>query len=69
MNHETFRIFASVQDARDYRFEHGTGGWIFERTNEGETALVILFPPHVTPTGIFHHPFTRGMSGRLLANA
>jgi hypothetical protein len=69
MNHETFRVFTSVQDARDYRHEHGAGGWIFERGDENEIALVILFPPHMSPTTIMRHPFTRGMSGRLLANA
>lgn len=66
---ETFRTFTSVQAARDYRFKHGSGGWIFERTDEGEFALVVLFPPSMPPAVIFHHPFTRGMTGRLIGNA
>ena len=59
----TFRTFATLQDARDYRHANGTGGWIFEPDNGSES---ILFPPNFYPTAIMHHPLTRGMSGRLV---
>lgn len=62
---QVFRTFATVQQARDYRHEHGTGGWIFAPEN----GPAILFPPEIPPSQIFNHPFTRGQSGRLLANA
>ena len=45
---EIFRTFASAQEARDYRHEHGTAGWIFE----GDDGLVILFPQNYMPSGI-----------------
>jgi hypothetical protein len=63
---QTFRTFGTEQDARDYRHKYGTGGWIFASDDK---ALVILFPPHIPPSNIFHHPFTRGMSGKLIGSA
>lgn len=66
MAHEpvhTFRTFYAEQDARDYRHEHGTGGWILV----GDcSAPVILFPPSMAPTEIFHHPISRGVTGKLI---
>jgi hypothetical protein len=62
---ETFRTFNSTQDARDYRHEHGTGGWIFTPDDAGQS---ILFPPEYTPAGIFRHPFTVGRSGNLIGS-
>jgi len=62
---QTYRTFNTLQAARDYRFENGTGGWIFAP----DSGDCILFPPEVTPTGIFNHPFTKGKSGKLYANA
>ena len=62
----SIRAFLSEQEARDYRHDNGTGGWIFA----GEAgALVWLFPPHMPPADIFHHPLTRGMSGKLIGSA
>lgn len=54
-------LFPSALAARQYRHEHGTGGWIF--TNQ---AMTILFPPDVTPTGVFNHPVTRNHEGELI---
>jgi hypothetical protein len=64
MQPDTFRTFQSAQAARDYRHEHGTGGWIFVPETAGEE--VVLFPPSMMPAHIFHHPFTRGRSGKLI---
>jgi hypothetical protein len=67
-----YRTFPTLQDARDYRHEHGTGGWIFAPEVTEPTFYpaheCILFPPEFTPTGIFNHPFTKGRSGQLIAN-
>ena len=58
-------IFDNAQQARDYRYENGTGGWIFEpEDNLGS----VLFPPDVYPFAIFNHPITKGRSGNLIGN-
>ena len=59
-------VFNTLQGARDYRYEHGTGGWIFESDDD---LTAILFPPDVYPTSIFNHPITKGRSGNLIGNA
>ena len=59
-------VFNTLQSARDYRYEHGTGGWIFESDSESYS---VLFPPDVCPTAIFNHPITKGRSGNLIGNA
>ena len=61
----TFRQFATRQEARDYRHEHGTGGWIFAAEHD---AVVILFPPDMTPSDIFYHPLAKGMTGDLIGH-
>lgn len=61
----TFYTFKTAQDARDYRHQHGTGGWIFAPDNGGP---VVLFPPHMPPIEIFHHPMARGQSGNLIGH-
>ena len=65
-----FLTFNNSQDARDYRREHGTGGWIFEPTRiEGvawDNNKCILFPPEYTPTMILNHQFTKSCDGRLI---
>lgn len=53
-------------NAREYRQANGTGGWIFA---PDDNSLVVLFPPHVTPSAIFNHKLTRGLSGSLISNA
>jgi len=63
---QTFRVFPTLQAARDYRHEHGTGGWIFECDATHEATL---FPPCMTPSAIMHHPLTRGKSGNLIGAA
>jgi len=60
---QTFRTFYTVPQARDYRHDNGTGGWIFEPDHPGES---ILFPPDMMPAHIFSHPFVRGQSGKLI---
>ena len=64
-NEMTFRTFATNQDARDYRYANGTGGWIFAPEDGSES---ILFPPEMTPSAICNHPMTKGRSGALIAN-
>ena len=66
-------FFDTLQQARDYRYQHGTGGWIFA-PDASDTAQrypmtqCIIFPPDMTPSHIFHHPATKGRSGRLIGN-
>lgn len=57
--------FACEVDARQYRQEHNTGGWIFAPEDCGK---VILFPPEMPPSQIFNHPITRGRSGLLIGS-
>lgn len=70
---QTIRLFTTVNDAMLYRFENGTGGWIFAPDAPPATdgycvkAGVILFSPDFTPSAIFHHAITRGQSGRLIS--
>lgn len=67
-------VFDSVDDALDYRYNNGTGGWIFApdappaNPHHAVRAQVILFPPEFTPSVIFNHAMTRGQSGRLISN-
>jgi hypothetical protein len=69
----TLRLFSTVDAAMAYRFEHGTGGWIFAPEDPPATphhcdmAQVVLFSPEFTPTAIFRHALTRGKSGRLIS--
>lgn len=58
--------FNRAQDARDYRHENGTGGWIFVPEDTGRA---VLFPPDMAPSHIFNHPMTRGRSGDLIGAA
>lgn len=58
-----FLTFETAQAAREYRHEHGTGGWIFAPEDGSES---ILFPPDMAPIAIFHHELTRGRSGKLI---
>lgn len=66
----TYRTFPTEQAARDYRHAFGTGGWIFvpdQREGVHYTAAeCVLFPPELTPSCIFKHPFTAGRDGRLI---
>lgn len=62
-NPQVLLLFSNAQDAREYRHVHGTGGWIF--TNE---EMTVLFPPDVTPSGIFNHPVTRKQGGQLIGS-
>jgi hypothetical protein len=61
----TIHEFRTSQDARDYRYDNGTGGWIFA---DDAGAPVYLFPPHMPPSAIFVHPLTRGRSGKLIGS-
>lgn len=65
-----YLTFPNEQTARDYRHEHGTGGWIFVPENDKPTFYpfhaAILFPPEFTPSAIFNHPFTKGHTGKLI---
>ena len=59
----TYRTFTTLQEARDYRHDNGTGGWIFAPA--APSTECVLFPPEMTPTAIFTHPLTRGQFGML----
>ena len=69
---QTIRIFNSLEAAMDYRYENGTGGWIFKATMESpdnnslQMFQAVLFSPDFTPSAIFSHPITRGYSGCLI---
>lgn len=54
--------FESLNDAREYRHAHGTGGWIF---TADKTSVSTLFPPEMYPSEILNHRLTRGQSGYL----
>jgi len=62
--------FPNEQTAREYRHEHGTGGWIFVPENDKPAFYpyhdVILFPSEFSPSAIFNHPFTKGRTGKLI---
>ena len=67
---ETLLMFATSQQARDYRREHGTGGWIFQPTDTENAHYnwhqCVLFPPSMPPAQIFNHPITKGRMGKLI---
>lgn len=69
---ETYRTFTTLDEARKYRHENGTGGWIFAPENDESKFYpfhdCILFPASFTPSQICIHPFTAGRSGKLIAN-
>ena len=70
---QTYLTFPTLQSARDYRYENGTGGWIFAPDQSDQLrpypdTECILFPPEFTPHAILHHPFTKGRSGKLISN-
>lgn len=58
-------IFVNAAEAREYRHEHGTGGWIFDDTTAN---AAILFPPFMSPSAIFHHFSVRHHEGTLIGN-
>jgi hypothetical protein len=62
---KTFTTFTTAQEARTYRHQHGTGGWIFEDEATGEA---VLFPPDMPPTAIFNHPLCKGLTGNLIGH-
>lgn len=62
----TYHEFNTVTEARSFRHENGTGGWIFAPEDQARKA--ILFPPHMTPIEIFNHAMTRGQTGRLIGS-
>jgi hypothetical protein len=65
----TFRTFTSLQAARDYRYTHGTGGWIFApEPNPDEYMQCILFPPEMTASDVFNHSLTKGRDGLLIGS-
>lgn len=64
---KTYRTFDTWQEAAQYRMQHGTGGFIFVPVTEHALAAEsILFPVGYTPSQIFTHVLTRGLSGELI---
>jgi hypothetical protein len=65
-----YLTFPNETTAREYRYAHGTGGWIFVPENETPSFYpfhdVILFPSEFSPSAIFNHPFTKGRTGKLI---
>jgi hypothetical protein len=63
--HTVFLVFPNKEEARQYRHDNGTGGWIFDpEDNQG----VVLFPPEIPPSQILNHPITRGRTGHLIGS-
>lgn len=63
----TYRTFKTWQEAAQYRMEHGTGGFIFVPVTDKALAdEAILFPYNYTPSKIFTHQLTRGLSGEII---
>lgn len=65
MQHSTYIEFDTPQDAKDYRYVNGSGGWIFAPDDGGKS---VLFPPDMPPIAIFNHPYTTGRSGELIGS-
>lgn len=65
MTPKSITEFDTEQEAREYRYVNGTGGWIFVPEDGGK---VLLFSAEVTPWNIFNHPITKGRSGKLLGS-
>jgi hypothetical protein len=69
----TLKLFPSVDAAMLYRYENGSGGWIFapdvrpENPHFTAQYCVILFDIGFTPSRIFKHPIVSGLSGRLIS--
>ena len=61
--YRTLRYFYREQEARDYRRANGAGGWIFVSEDK---RLVVLFPPDMPPSDIFHHRSVKGLTGDLI---
>ena len=62
---KAFYQFDTAQQARDYRHQHGTGGWIFVSEQTGKATI---FPPCMPPSAIMLHPLLRGQSGDLIGH-
>ena len=62
---KAFYEFKTAQAARDYRHEHGTGGWILVCE---KTGTATIFPPCMTPTAILHHALAKGVTGNLIGH-
>ena len=59
----TITEFDTEHEAREYRYTNATGGWIFVPEDGGK---VLLFSPEIYPHAIFHHPITKGRTGKLV---
>ncbi|MGL4412847.1 hypothetical protein [Roseinatronobacter monicus] len=60
---KTWHLFDTAEDAIEHRRTNGTGGWIFEISDNGEA---VLFPWQMTPSEIFRSVFVVGRVGRLI---
>lgn len=56
------RYFDHAEDAKMFRDMTGCGGWIFHADN----GTAALFPFSYTPSRIFKHAITNGVSGKLM---
>lgn len=63
--YKTWRVFDCTEDAIHYRREHGTGGWIFSISDNGEA---ILFPWQMTPTEVLESVFVQHRHGYLIGS-
>ena len=61
--YKTWHLFETAEDAIEYRRTNGTGGWIFEISDNGEA---VLFPWQQTPAEIFRSVFVAGRVGRFI---
>lgn len=56
------RYFDAAEDAKMFKRATGCGGWIFL----AENGTAALFPLEYTPSRIFTHTITHGVSGKLV---
>lgn len=57
-----FLEFNSHAAALDYRYTHGTGGYVFL----ADTGGAFIFPAGMPATPVMLHPLVRGLSGKLV---
>jgi hypothetical protein len=58
----TLLEFGTVTAAKAYRYNNGTGGWIFWP----ETGYCVLFPPDMCHSDIMKHPIVQHRDGELV---
>jgi len=60
--------FTLLTQAKAYRYNNNTGGWIFAPTH-GDIFNCILFPADMSPADIKRHKLTAYREGELVGNS